>query len=291
MAPGNAITPVVKSHWLSHAIDIDGRNADWGDVYAPLVPTALNVACINDSASLYVSLTTSDRRLEAGIAAAGLTVWFDSSGGTRPQTGIRFPTCGFDPEVMRSVMRGSTDEGNDLAAVITNRTVALEVMGGGSAAGIRPVAQAASIGIDASLGLDSGRMVYELKVPLLTSASTPLAVGAGCGRTISVSLRSCDVSLPESPSGSEGERPQRAMGSGGSGGGMGGGRHGGGMGSGGSGDEMGGGRHGGGHGGGRPDAATAGGDRAGRPDGQQPPKISTWFHVSLAQIDSGSGNH
>lgn len=267
-----ATDPVkVQSCWAGTGREIDGSHSDWPGRFTTLGQMGLDVAFANDDATLYVALATSDRSLQAAIVAAGLTVWFDTAAATHPQRGVRFPVCGFDPDVMRAVMRGTADDGGDLSGVVASRTRALELVGGDSGAGIRPVAQAVAMGVDAALQIDTGRMLYELRAPLSAHAAMPFAVGARRGMTVGVGLVSCPVESRAPAADAVDKRPPRGSGPGGGGpppGRMGGGPSG---------------PPGRGRGGGPPGGSS--GDRPGRPS---LPTVTVWVKVDLASADTTS---
>ena len=261
--------PHFDSQRRDGAIAVDGKYDDWYGHLQPFGTDPVSIQFLNDGEFLYVRLTASDAGARMQIMRMGLTLWFDSAGGTKKKYGIRYPV------VERGEDRGGRDGGGgsgggrgrrggggdqppDDATAPADR---VDILGPGKD-DARSLTRDHLSGVDVAIRAEQGTLQYELKVPLARGADHPYAIDAAPGKTIGVGLET-------------GKMPQRSMESGrggGFGGGGGGGLGGGGRGRGGGGM---GGRGGGGGG-------RGGGGQRG---GVEPPKpLKGWATVTIAPV-------
>jgi hypothetical protein len=252
--------PHFDSKGRDGAITVDGKYDDWYGHLEPFGTDPVSIQFLNDGEFLYVRLTASDAAARMQIMRLGMTVWFDSGGGTKKKFGIRYPV------VERGEGRGGRDGGGGFGGGRGRRDEddapapgdRVDILGPGKD-DARSLTRDHMSGVDVAIRNEQGTLQYELKVPLARGADHPYAIDAQPGKSIGVGLET-------------GKMQQRSFGSG-RGGGFGGG--GGGMGGGGRGRGGGGGGGMGGRGGG---GRGGGGQR-----GFEPPKpLKGWATVTIA---------
>jgi hypothetical protein len=167
---GCSTTVQMTSSWNDKTITIDGSDADWGTSLNPVAHSPVAVGIRNDGEFLYVCLSTQDPFLQAQILNRGLTLWFDPKGGEEEAFGIHFP------------LRGeNTPRWNPREPLATNFRFfqpsfqELALLGPEDQQEIFSVLQVK--GIKVTLGASEKSLVYELQVPLRSSAEMPHAVG------------------------------------------------------------------------------------------------------------------
>jgi hypothetical protein len=74
----------VESLWRKQPITVDGDITDWEGGMMYFEEKQCSVGIVNDSTTLYISLSTSNRATRAKINAGGLTLWFDPLTGNQP---------------------------------------------------------------------------------------------------------------------------------------------------------------------------------------------------------------
>lgn len=257
-----------SSHWSSGEITIDGDATEWKDRLTYYEKQDLSLAMANDGKYLYVCLVVESPETKRKLMGMGTVLWLDSSGGKKKEFGIRYPLGmrGGEQRTTRQQARdedGSFDRGKARKAFDSSLTD-LEILGPEKEDRKRLIL-AEVPGIEAKIFSDRESMVYELKVPLAKSETTPYAIGSAVGAEIGVGI--------VTPTRKQGQRQGRRGGPGGRGGGPGsGGGKGGGSSYGGNsgGSYGGGGRGGSGRGGG-------GGQRS-----QMPKPVKLWLQVNLS---------
>lgn len=259
---------------LSGTITVDGKQDDWSGDLTPIGTEPFAVQIVNDQNNLYLRLTASDPAVRSQIVRRGLVVWFDESGGTKKRLGIHYPVIeggmggyGHGGGYGGGHRAGGDTGGGSSASGGGNAPAALQgdyeppnridILGPGKD-DARSLTQDHASGVEAALRVTDGEVLYELKVPLATSADHPYAINASVGKTIGIGFET-----PKMEQSSGGETPR------GGGGGGGYGHGGGGMGG-----------HGGMHGGGGGGGMHGGGSQSG---GYQPPKpLKAWATVTLS---------
>ena len=206
----------VDSRWPDRVITIDGSDADWENAKVYVEKANISIGVLNDSEFLYVCMASMDRRIAAQIMRRGLTVWLDPKGGQNKTFGIHFPlgVQGRDGGPGNMDLEGFKTEFDPSAMMVLETMTDLEILGPGKKDAVRMPTQDA-MGIQVKASIDSGRIVYELKVPLGRSDKTPYAIGTGSGKNITIGLETPDFNGGKGPgraawrSGSaDGEMPQ-----------------------------------------------------------------------------------
>ena len=271
---GCSRTPRLDSQWQATSIQVDGADADWGDRRYVLETLNVTVAVSNDSNYLYLCVVTSDRSVQMQVVRRGIELWLDPKGGSKSYFGVRVP--GVEFEGLRPSMGESGGQGNPGGR---RRRGGGDGTGAGgpsperlaqwlkSLEGPREIhildaphdegwrtTPGASDPVQARLGFDQGRLVYEARVPLQYRGYPPLSLDGHVG----LGLR---LPAPERPPGGR-SNPR---------GDFGGGRGGGGFGGPGGGGRGGGGRMGG---------ERMGGGRGGMP-GMSMETVEQWVRVEL----------
>jgi hypothetical protein len=234
----------MDSLWLNRVITIDGSDVEWENAKAYVEKANVSIGAFNDGEFLYLCLLSMDRRIEGQIMRRGLTVWFDPKGGKDKSFGIHFP-LGFHGRGMKSDVTdwkdlppgegtesGTTDRedsksGLDPFVLMFQESQSeMEILDPGKKDRLRMAVNGAQ-GVDVKTGLANGRLVYELKVPLVKKEGFPYAVGIGAKKTVSVGFETPESSARVGPERMRGPygggmRPEAEGGMGFGGGGMGG---------------------------------------------------------------------
>ncbi len=209
------------SRWLDRAITVDGSDGDWQGATVYVEKANVSIGMFNDSESMYICMVTTDRQIARRTLREGMRLWFDPEGGQKKTFGIRFP-AGYpegDPKPGGTAgeFPGLDSESSNFAFFAPQTD--LEILGPGKDDMERmPVDDAG--GIRARTAVDSGRFVYELKVPLVTSEGTPHAVGIKSKKQVTVGFEVKDSSPADERGRGPGMRG-RGMSPGGMGGGPG----------------------------------------------------------------------
>ena len=283
----------MESSYRHDPVTIDGSEVDWKDNLAFVEDLRSYVGLRNDDQYLYVCFITQDRATSRLLLGAGLTLWFDPTGGKQHHLGIHFPMGMRELALTRAGRRGGGDEaggggegdqggrrprGGDRDAEgggrdeggVSSKLMAealkdMEILGP-SQFDRRKLEVAKAPGIEVAVGNPNGAMVYEMKIPLAPGDSTaPFGVGVKPGESFSLGVESGEL-----PSTGGGMRRGEGEGEGGEGGGRGG--FGGGY----------GGRGRGGFGGGGGRGGYGGGGYGGGQGAQRPDPINEWVNIKLA---------
>ena len=254
------------STWCDRQITIDGLDdgTEWANALHSVAKGELTVGLLNDEKMLYLRLSTGNQAIQRQVLTAGLTVWFDETGGQEQIYGVHFP---FPIENRRrgSGRRPASGRGGTKGIDLSERRDPFSEISQGEIEIIRPGAHEQSritadhfspYGILCHVGSTNDTFVYELRVPLIKDVNSTHGIAVNKPKIIGIGLVA-------------GESEQLRQNAGDRGGGRGGGRGPGGM----------GGPPEGGRGGlGQPPQGPPGGDvqEKARP-------INQWLKVHLAQ--------
>jgi len=184
-------------------IQIDGRPDDWhGHLFAEGV--RLEIGFLNDRENLYVCLLSKDSLTRAEILTQGLTVWFDPKGGTNRTFGVKFPV-GLPPGEQKVSLRPSR-EGPKLEDLPDTPMNEIEILRGKEPPQRLSLADAKGIEVQVRSATDE--IVYELKIPLVSSEQHPFPAGAEPGKTLGVGFESPPLEMTEMQGRPEGRRPR-----------------------------------------------------------------------------------
>lgn len=204
-----AKTFTFETRWRDRPISIDGKNEDWQGRLGFLKEPPALVGFLNDEHDLYICFTTTDPALKARLLRQGLTVWIDPAGGRHKTLGIKFAPA-FGPSAEGRGPRPDREARGD-----DERPAPPEGMappeGPGPPAGLSiklqgqkewlPVPEDQTRGLDVKLEAKEALVVFEMKIPLLTSEKTPYAAGAVAGKPLGIGL---ETQKPETPMGRDG---------------------------------------------------------------------------------------
>jgi hypothetical protein len=176
----------MDSAWRTGEIRIDGSDTEWQNDLAYVESANVSVGAFNDAESLYLCLVTTDAAVQRQIRMGGLTVWMDATRKNRKTFGIRFPVArpggpgGPDgmgkPEALADAETMETRRG-EMKMAFEAMQASVEILGP-EEKDRQEVPFSHAGGLEAKIGFENGRFVYELKVPLVRAASTPVAVAA-----------------------------------------------------------------------------------------------------------------
>ena len=309
-------TQELTSAWRQVDLEIDGNDAEWPGGAALMVDAPIAVGVSNDSEFLYVRIRTSDRGTGTQLLFGGLTVWFDSTGGTRKSFGVKYPIGTAPPESGRGErgvdrQRGSgggmppppdtagaeggrgQGQGRGGPQVDPGKVVParLELLGAKKEDLKAFSLDEAPAGIRAGISRVENTLVLELRVPLARSSEGPYGIGVDPGAIIGLGFETGKIERPKMSGGpgGGGMGGPGGGGMGGPGGGGMGGPGGGGMGGpggggmGGPGGGMGG--PGGGMGGPGGGMGGPGGGPGGRPGDEMSKTLRAWARVRLATAE------
>jgi hypothetical protein len=251
----------LASTWCDREVTVDGLDTEWNGAMTYVADENVALGLLNDDEYLYLCLATVDSRMVWQVVGSGLTVWFDAEGGKKKPFGINFPLgADFSPgggDKGDKPMPGSGEHGPDpekLREMLEVSSVEMAILGPGeNERRLMPVV--GSQELRAKLGYAGGKLVYELRVPLVRDMSHPDAIGLEDGDNIGLGFETTEIDM-----GAMKERMKKRMGEGG--------------------PPMGSGMGGGGMRGG---GMRGGGKRGGQgPDGDMPERLELWIKVQLA---------
>ncbi len=191
----------LESTWRNRDISIDGKSGDWLGVKYYFEDISVSVGLINDDRYLYVSMMSENPMILAQIMRQGLTLWLDPKGGKKKAFGIRFPLGRPEGESMSREPMEEMDRENMMErfqealkelAILRSEDEVVEKLAVDDAKGI-----------NVKLKVESGLLIYEIKIPLSTSEESPYAVGAKVGDTIGFGFESPKLEMPR-PAGMRG---------------------------------------------------------------------------------------
>ena len=202
---GCSSIPQITSRTTTTKIIVDGDNGDWNNIPAYLSDNKLfAVSVCHDSGNFYACITTADPQTQMQFMVSGLAVWFDNDGGTEKRFGVKYPlgTPGGRPPNTKD--RDRTEISSHVETSMAQADLELEILGPKEDDRYRlPVDN--QEGIRAKIKrIKDGVLVYELQVPLKSSASTPNAIDMKADSVIGFGIESIS---PELRPGSGGRGP------------------------------------------------------------------------------------
>jgi hypothetical protein len=171
----NEPTPL-QSKWRDKDVVINGNDSEWVDCnqYSDEI-TQTKMGIYNDDAYVYMCVTTKSTDVLASIVKQGFIVWFNKTGAKDKHLGIRFPLV-TDMEATTGY-RGDTVNVKDMK-ILTSRSDKGKTIS---------VEDAAKLGISVAISSDaSGKIIYEIKMPLKKTDSTPYASGVSATNNVGI---------------------------------------------------------------------------------------------------------
>lgn len=148
---GCAGSASLTSSPVSREIEVDSDVVEWFDHLTEVADTRLRVGVQHDDDYLYLAVISTQRATVQQIAAEGLTIWFDTTGGKQTGYGLRYPV-GHEP---RSGPEARTRAARDAGLIDLFFEADKPIR--------RPVASAP--GLQADMAFDFGAFTMEMRIP------------------------------------------------------------------------------------------------------------------------------
>lgn len=189
----------LTSTWRDREIAIDGVAAEWEGAVSYIEKENIAIGLLNDEDYLYICLATVDSRRVRQMMGSGLTLWFDPKGGKDKTFGINFPLgmqlfrAHMDREKMQMPMpREQMPDPERLKQMVEESAQEMVILGPGENEHRRmPVYGSEQIQV--KLGYSGGKLVYELRVPLVQDEQRPDAIGLREGQFVGVGFETAEV--------------------------------------------------------------------------------------------------
>lgn len=192
-----------KSRWKDRDIVVDGRSMDWLDTLAYVEEFKVSVGITNDSDYLYICAVVENPLVRMQVMRQGLTVWFDPKGGRKKILGLRFP-LGSQGRREPPAEFAEEPDIEKLRRTFPLSFNELEILGPNQKEKQR-MRKAEAKGIDVAMSFSSGKLVYELKIPLMNRSDRPYAINVRPGSSFGIGIET-------SPRRDMGQSPRRKTG-------------------------------------------------------------------------------
>ena len=192
-----------NSQWKDRDIDVDGRSMDWLDTLTYVEEFNISVGIANDTDYLYICAVVENPLVRMQVMRQGLTVWFDPKGGRKKAMGLRFP-LGYQGMREPPAEFGEEPDIEKLQRTFPMSLNELEILGP-NRKDVRRMRKAEAKGVDVAMSFSSGKLVYELKIPLIKSSNRPYAINVRPGSSFGIGIET-------SPSRDMGQSPRRKTG-------------------------------------------------------------------------------
>lgn len=214
--------PRLESEWLSREIVVDGSLDEWEGALRFVEGAKLSLGIHNDGEYLYLAVYSRNPQVVRQIALRGLELKLE---GKEEPLHIRFPV-GLAESGLRPPSRRGGDEAEDREPRGLEQDFAASLgtflLYGPGPGESRRVATDGESGLLLRSRMERDEIHCEMRIPLAPGATSPLAVGAGPGSRITLSLESPREKRDEIARGPGGAPPGGGPpGMGGGGGGMG----------------------------------------------------------------------
>jgi hypothetical protein len=187
----------LTSTWRDREVTVDGLDAEWQGAVSYIEKENIAIGLLNDEDYLYICLATVDARRVRQILGSGLTLWFDPEGGKEKRLGINFPLGkqlsreDMDREKM-PMPREEMPDPERLERMVEESAQEMVILGPGKNEHRRmPVYGSEQIQV--KLGYSGGKLVYELRVPLIQDEQHPDAIGLGEGQFVGVWFETAEI--------------------------------------------------------------------------------------------------
>ena len=176
----------LKSRWRDRDIDVDGRSLDWLDILTYVEEFSVSIGIANDTDYLYICAVVENPLVRMQVLRQGLTVWFDPKGGRKKAMGLRFP-LGFQGKREPPAEFGEEPDIEKLQRMFLMSLNELEILGPDRKEKQR-MKKAEAKGVDVAMSVSSGKLVYELRIPLIKSSDRPYAVNVQPGSSFGIGI-------------------------------------------------------------------------------------------------------
>ncbi len=179
----------MTSSWQQEQIQMKGDLSFWRNKVFEIPDKKFGVGFANDDKFMYVCLTTDDRSKIFQMFRNGFIVWFEPVSGDNKTFGIKYPLVNImdkQPQMDESTREEMSAQNNQrsFGRMLENQNE-FEIVNQDK----YPLLALPLVnreGIEAKLSFLDGRLVYELKVPLVVSKQYSIAAGALPGEKIRV---------------------------------------------------------------------------------------------------------
>ncbi|MCL6097639.1 MAG: hypothetical protein M1391_03580 [Bacteroidetes bacterium] len=217
----------MTSSWQQEQIQMKGDLSFWRNKVFEIPDKKFGVGFANDDKFMYVCLTTDDRSKIFQMFRNGFIVWLEPVSGDNKTFGIKYPLVNImdkQPQMDESTREEMSAQNNQrsFGRMLENQNE-FEIVNQDK----YPLLALPLVnreGIEAKLSFLDGRLVYELKVPLVVSKQYSIAAGALPGEKIRVRFETLVMNADKrgqrtsgfepsgngerSPEGGEGEMPR-----------------------------------------------------------------------------------
>lgn len=164
----------LQSKWRDRDIVIDGKDNEWQGcrLYNDGI-TGTHIGIYNDNDYMYIYFSTMDPEIQEAMVRQGFFIWFDETGGKNKALGIRYPIGGQPRD--QGVREDPKDGGpGGIAYSVEELQIMTSVEDTGKTL---KVSEAAGLEINVRIATEqSGKLIYELRMPLKKTDKTPYAV-------------------------------------------------------------------------------------------------------------------
>jgi len=174
------------SQWKDKNLVVDGQSGDWLNALTYVEEFNISVGIVHDRDFLYLCAVVENPLVRMRVMRQGLTVWFDPDGGRKKTLGIRFPLGSLGG----GGLPAEFEENPDMEKMQRSRPLALnelEILGP-NREDVRRMKKEDAKGVNVAMGVSSGLLVYELKVPLIKSQEHPFAINVRLGSSFGMGI-------------------------------------------------------------------------------------------------------
>jgi len=158
------------SNWTNQQIEIDGKTSDWQNNLEYLKDENVAVGFKNDNKFIYICLTTNDFTKVLPMLRGGFITWFEPENGGK-SIGVKFPfhNASDNNQVPKSSeeIYNRQNPGKFINRMLERQTE-LQILNENKQI-LNDMPTKNKEGIEAKLGYNSDRFVYELRIPLSDS--------------------------------------------------------------------------------------------------------------------------
>jgi hypothetical protein len=157
--------PLLETLPLDAPARIDGLTGEWAGKIQYVEKAGLSVGAHLGTDAIDLVIVTADPGLQMQILNLGLTIWLDGAGGKEQEFGLRYPAPELGGGIPPGRQAGDRREGLELLLgglggdflLLDNKDDDGRLMMAGGHSGF-----------DLAMGLEGPRLVYELRIPLVT---------------------------------------------------------------------------------------------------------------------------
>ena len=179
----------IVSRWKDRDIIIDGIDNEWQGARYLIDKKNITIGVMNDESSLYIRLSTHNKVLQSMIAEQGMSVVFEAPREKGKLITVKYPVGNSqsEPDSLAS------DEGFDMKKISSDIAESLKsghiTIKKGDISQALSLSEAADEGIECRMAVEGGQLVYELRMPINSSASKLAEIDAPPGESIEIEIK------------------------------------------------------------------------------------------------------